>query len=250
MSRRQQDGRASRRLSGGNIVTPKTIFGSALAWWFDSSMGVTQAGTVSQILDQSGNSRTFSQATAGKRPTYNATDSAFAGRPSIQHIAASATFLQAAAFNLGTYTVYLVATGLSTASQYFWARGAATDDYLFGNSPAIFSVIRDGSGASAWSTGATWGDFGTTPKTIRVEMGGTHVTHKGYLNGVSTFTTSVIATDPGTGVTSAVLNIGDDGAGGAPADFKWASFVGVVGVASAAQSTAMENYLRARYGHY
>src|SRR5882672_2605194 len=52
--------------------------------WYRADLGVTLNGaTVSAIADQSGHSRTLSQATPSLQPTFTATTAAYGGRPTM-----------------------------------------------------------------------------------------------------------------------------------------------------------------------
>jgi hypothetical protein len=80
MSRR--DPRQWRRNAFGGGFSPKSIPGLAL--WLDSGHGITATTTVSSWADtQSGSGITFTQASGTNRPTFNTTDSGYAGRPSL-----------------------------------------------------------------------------------------------------------------------------------------------------------------------
>lgn len=74
------------RFGGPAIFTPRSIPG--LVAWYRADMLVTQSGTVSAWGDSSGSgdtNRNLSQPTGANRPTYNATDAAFANQPTLQN---------------------------------------------------------------------------------------------------------------------------------------------------------------------
>lgn len=77
--------------------TPKRL-GSSLALWLRADLGVTLNGsTVSAWADQSGNSRTASQGTGGRQPTYVASVADLGGQPAFLYSAAAQTYLSTAA---------------------------------------------------------------------------------------------------------------------------------------------------------
>lgn len=61
-----------------SIITSKTPF-----FYLNADLGVTIGTGVSAWADQSGNGNNFTQATGGKQPAYNATDSNFGSRGSV-----------------------------------------------------------------------------------------------------------------------------------------------------------------------
>lgn len=229
--------------------TPASL--SGLAFWWDSSLGVTLSGaTVSRMADQSMNGLDLTQGTPAQQPTYNASDTAFGGKPSVQMVSANTTILTTVnPVNLGLYTVFLVATGLASPATYFWSRGGQAD-FLFGTNTTIFSAVRSGgTGSSYWGApSGAWGNFGPTAKIIRVEMDGTHAGHKGYVDNVNTMTVDIIAGNPGTSVTNATFIIGADASSQNAGSFKWSACLGYSRVLSASESSRVDAYLRKRFG--
>lgn len=74
------------------LATPcePTALGPQLTLWLRSSVGVTQAGTVSSWADQSGYGNNFTQGTGAIQPVYRAVNGNFNGAPSIDMTPAGA----------------------------------------------------------------------------------------------------------------------------------------------------------------
>jgi hypothetical protein len=237
-------------IEGERVEMPSNITGLT-AWW-KSDTGLTRditTGNLSQVADQSGNGHHLNQLTTTKQPSLTLNSAAFSGYPAITHDGVD-DFLATTAFTLGTFTVFMVSTGLSVAGKYFWTRGAV-QDYLFGATPAIFAGNRNGTGSSTWNENGTWGAFGSTPKTIRVSMDGTHAGHVAFMNGTQFATTNGVSTgDPGTGTTNDIFAIGADSAGATAGAFSWAEVIVFNRALTTEECSRVEAYLRAKYRHY
>ena len=109
-SRREMITAASLNLNAPPVTTGLVFWGTP-----QSSRTSVTSGAIDTLGDESGNGRDFVQATAGKRPTFNAADSAFGGRPSMTFAAASSQCLGRAAGlpAMATVSVYFVVRGMA-----------------------------------------------------------------------------------------------------------------------------------------
>lgn len=124
------------------------------AWWDaqDFSSLTIVSGAVSDWADKSGNSRTISQSTPSLRPTYVA--SSLNGNPGLSFTASQ--LLSAAAFNIATYTFFVVYVPILTSSSvvpFYNGNGGANG----------FGMIDRGSGTTY---GMLFGGVGFAPSSI------------------------------------------------------------------------------------
>lgn len=158
--------------------TPPSISGCKL--WLRADRGITLvSGNVSAWADQSGNGNNVSQATAGLRPPYVASDSNFNGRPSLTFSGVLGTYLAASGFSISQPdTIVLVglgnplspATGTpffydgsssrqalfnATGAQWYAYAGASLISSSSTISPAIFSCIFNGASSAVRVNGVS-----------------------------------------------------------------------------------------------
>lgn len=222
---------------------------SNLYAWFRSDLGVSLNGsTVSAWADQSGNGRNLTQSTASKQPTYNAGDVQYNNYPSLTFASASQTVMTNSSFTWTTFTVIIVCK--ATASGYFFRRGASPNlDAYYTNLGGELFCRRTGPLTSSKNLSGT--QVGTTPKTFRMEMKGTHVSHRFLANGVANSTTDTASiSDPGTASTgSGLFCLFSDNA----SDWTSGTIAEVIVFTphiTEADAVAVEKYLQLRYLHY
>lgn len=105
---------------GGGGFSPTSIAGCIL--WLKADAGVTQSGgAVSQWDDQSGEDNHVAQSTAGRKPTYSASDSEFNNLPSISFDGGD-TLFTANSLDYGAQALFLVMK--LTANGYIFVHGA------------------------------------------------------------------------------------------------------------------------------
>lgn len=99
------------------IASPLEILNCSM--WFDASQGITQSGgLVSQWDDSSGNGRHITQASDPLKPTYNAANAAFGGKPTVDWLNAGAgTRLDAAAVTLTQPNTVLACCSLTPGTS-------------------------------------------------------------------------------------------------------------------------------------
>lgn len=111
------------------ITSPLQIPG--IAAWYRMDLLVTQAGTVSAWGDSSGTgdaNKNLAQATAGKRPTYTASDAAYNNQPTASYAAASLQELDSAAWAAALvqpYTIFVVGNDAGAGTPG-WVSNAAS----------------------------------------------------------------------------------------------------------------------------
>lgn len=139
-----------------NAVFDPTADWSSCSLWLKSSDGVTESGgVVSAWADQSGNARNFTQATAGLRPSYDASDARFNGLPSIEGNGVD-QYLSGAAlqdFIGATPTAYtlVIVLSLTSASNANGTLGY-DEDGIFGELAGYWGLYGNtGPGLSAFS---------------------------------------------------------------------------------------------------
>lgn len=237
---------AAARWSFSTTWTPASIYG--MAAWYRSDSATVTGGVVDSLtnLVSGGANATASGAT---RPTYNATDAAYGGKPSLSFDGTDDTLL-ASGVNYSQHTVFMVARSAGQSGyRPFYRRQAVSGndiDYCSHRTDALF--IRNNALTASYKTDATaaWG-VTAAPITIRVQYGGTHATHNLWKNGSAVSLTSSTAGDPGA-LTNGNLRLMSDAV--TYTQGTMVEFIVYNRVLSAAETTLVENYLRARYGHY
>jgi hypothetical protein len=128
--------------------------------WLRSDLGITLNGTtVSSWTDQSASKNNATQVTAGKQPTYSASDVGYGGKPSLTFASASSQgFILSNLFPKQPFTVYIVGQSTSGAAQqqffgdsvtnvtgpYF--QGAGFDWAMYAGGSVVSSNNTQGSG--------------------------------------------------------------------------------------------------------
>lgn len=226
-------------MPGGNIVTPKTIFGSALELWLRADMGITlNGGNVSAWADQSGKgdaNRNHLQGTAANQPLWNASDSGYGNQSTI-------TFdntndgLQSGNWSVAPPTVgTLFIVGNSD--------GAATNRNFFGDKGALqYCLYQDAASGMNYfqSAGLVLGGDSASKHVFCVDMNG--ATTKIYRDQL----TANVTGNAGA-VAIPATTVGALTATTFPLNGKIAEVIVVSTIATLAQRTAAEAYLGARY---
>ena len=223
-------------LMGGAAQFKPTDLGATLKLWLRADLGITQAGTVSQWLDQSGSALVFAQAVSGARPTYTA--SAINGQPGLT----------------GAFTHYLDTTGnavSASAARTFFAVLAASA------TQASFFQHRIATGYSNILSPATSGYVESNQVDTNCQDSGTiaagnyiyEMTFDGTtthlpvlkLNGVTQTLVNAAGVGVGTESGSGMRVLGDSNA-------VVCEFVVCDTVLSAPNALAMRTYMSQRYG--
>ena len=236
---------AAARWSFSTTWTPASIYG--MASWFRSDSVSTSGGVVDSMTNRlsGGANATASGAT---RPTYNSTDAAYNGLPSLSFDGTDDTLL-ASGVNYSQHTIFMVARSAGQAGyRPFYRRTAITGndiDYCSHRTDALF--VRNNALTASYKTNATnWG-VTANPITIRVQYDGTHAGHLLYANGSAVALTSATAGDPGALVNGNLRLMSDSVT---YTQGTMAEFIAYNRVLSAAEITLVESYLRTRYAHY
>ena len=233
---------------GGAGLAPANFSPLSLSpvWWLRADLGITLNGsTVSAWADQSGlgdANRNLSQATGANQPTYNSSDTNFAGRPSLSN--AGTTRMSTAASWSASYatpfSLYaVVKDDTSPGNAYVLSNLSGTDSGIFTNIASSRHVGLDGaanfSGTLAIPAGsAVGGEFNGASSNL-------------YINAI---------TANATGNTGAVPNLGANGMcifnlnGGAsfPLVGRIAEVVAFSSLLSAGNRALLLNYFGSRYG--
>ncbi len=215
--------------------------GTALKGWLRADLGVTQSGTVSAMLDQSGSGDTnknLAQATAGKQPTYTASDATYGNRATMTFDGTDDS-LQS-----GTW-----ATPLPNPSTLYWVgeMSSGSPGHMVTGVGSTHGMILLSGLAQQYAGGAggNAGPTGNVPQIDCAVFGSTNAT--------------IYSNDPTAAVnTTAIGNIGTNGRDGVtlgtyldgaslPCGGKFAELVEVSGEDTLAQRTQMMLYMSARY---
>ncbi len=230
---------------GGDDFSPLSL--APLAW-YRSDLVTESGGVVSAWPDQSGNGHHLTQADAGKRPAYSASDAAFGGKPSINFdetddlLTSAATIVQP-----DTCDTFLVSTVPANASYIYelWD-GTYRTEYL-----ANTSIRHDRPNPGALSIKGIDlplnADSGV--KTYNHRLAGSHASHVLYVNDVLRATTTIVPHEPvnDSDPSALYLNNTNDLLGYSGVTVAELIFFGPLTTNERAQ---VMSYLQERYGHY
>lgn len=225
--------------------TPASLYG--MKAWYRSDVVDATGGVVNSMTNfVSGGADATSSGTA--RPTYNASDAAYNGQPSLSFDGTDDTLL-ASGVNYSSHTIFMVARSAGQAGYrpFYRRTGVSSNDidYCSHRTDALF--VRNNALTASYKTNATnWG-VTANPITIRVQYNGTHAGHLLYANGVAVALTSATANNPGA-LANGNLRLMSDTVTFTQGTM--AEFIVYNRVLSAAEITLVEDYLRARYAHY
>jgi hypothetical protein len=196
---------------GSNLVDYSLDQGLGLLLDFEArASDITDAGggAVSAWVDLA-NGNNATQATAIRRPTFTASDAAFAGKPCITF---GSSYLLTPSLTYGRSTLAMTIAG-PAGFDGFWMHRQFNHDYLLNNFNATSwrANRAGGTGASGKShpLGVNWSNSATGIVVI-VEFDGTHTGHTMEIDGVSqALTTFGTASDnPGTATAAGIVAIG------------------------------------------
>lgn len=162
-----------------------------------------------QVIGQSD----FVASGAGGIPNIISSDPTVGGYPSINFDGVGNRMDSESNFVLGAFTIifggYILSGGSSTGA--FWAhqQSMTQRSYLVPTHVNAMDVHK-GANESLYHlpsfTGADWG-YSMTPQVVAQVFDGTHAGHKAYINKVLQSSTAVLSTDPGTGTTTAPIQL-------------------------------------------
>lgn len=240
----------------GTAFNPALL--SGLLLWVDNTSSITSSGSpaaVDQWNDLSGNANHLVGVT-NTRPILVASDSDLGGVRTINCSTGVGPFshkgLKGAGLVYGPFTKFFVVGGHVTGAGYFdyHYTGASSGDFVYSSTNGI-TVIRS-SVQSDRNPGALWGNYGaTTFKTQRHEFNGTHASHKFYLNGVDQGAADgPNVANPGSGTLTEDWFLGVDSSLGTSTGSKWAAVLIYNRLLTPTESGNVENWLKAKFGHY
>lgn len=242
----------------GAQPTPKTILGSGLFAWWRGDLGITLNGSnVSAAADQSGNGKHVTQATAANQPPFSA--ALINGKDAVGPYDNTNDQLQAASAADWKF----LHDGTGCTGWIVLRRDRLETDIMLatGNTGAVV-------GASLWytTTGQVNYQIGNGTASIAQAAGGTSTQNAAHIYGFSysesdspkvrvridraEVGTANTSAAPGAGNPLGALCIGGvpTSPGTLPLGSPWIEIVFANRLATAAETLAIENYLRARYG--
>jgi hypothetical protein len=239
-----------------SITISLNILGMSPLVWLRADTGVTQAGTVSAIEDQSSNDNDFVQNTAGNRPAYNATDADFNGGPSIDTTGSKWLVSDGTvAYGANGFTAYLVFKAAAGLDAYMFGhqQDAGNFHYLTGDNNGSIGV-RHSAGTASWKNASNeWA--GGVAKTVcwgHPVGPGSHAAAFLRINGVAETLTTLGGNNgnPAAADVTAVIGLGSDAPGSLPHAFKFVEFILFSTVHSDGDKALVEAELKRKHAHY
>ena len=209
---------------------------------------VLSGSDVTQLTDISGNANHGTPESAPQRPTYNASDSGYGGKPSLAWTAANGTAVDSPALPaFGPFTIYHV-LNVTTTGTYIHELLTSAADWLYaGIGFTLFESARGGSiNITNAVAGAAWAQTGT-PVIISRQFDGTAAGSKIFINGTIVPQTSIVPGDPGTTAQAWVLTLLSDAGGAGASDATWAETIVYDNVVSAPDDAAILAFLTSEY---
>lgn len=188
-----------------SAVDPSTY--SPYFWLKADALSLTNGDPVTTWTDSSGNSRDFGQATAGKKPTYNT--GMINGLPGVNFDGGDCLTRASVAISTFTFIVVFQASGTAGFIYEHSADSTANDGcWLFTSSNATINV-RKGGVRSDRDSDLNWG-VQKSWTVVSHQYDGIHNTHQLAINALqgNLSTLPGLEANPGTGTTTATLNIG------------------------------------------
>jgi hypothetical protein len=218
--------------------------GASPLLWLEAGAGVTTvSGAVSQWTDSSGSgdaNKNVAQPTAGKRPTYNATDAAYGGQPTLSFASASSQMLLSGTWATPAappLTVVLVGQTDELAVEGFYDETTTLLNCALYVSATALNVATNGNANAYGRTGST---FFTSPSiVVSVQNGAGSAL---YINGVPTAAGTL-----GTRGFHSII-VGALGGQADPINGKIAELLVIPGAADVTQVAAIDAYYSSRFG--
>jgi hypothetical protein len=222
---------------------------SGMLVWYRSDLVVEVAGTMVSMTDKSASLIDATIPGGNTGPTYNATDAAFGGHPSIT-TAALKSLQTASDITYGPFTI--VHVGLASSGTDLWQRSATggSFEYCFRSTGASINTFRNAIGSSSQDLSANWG-FSATARTIAVRYNGiTQAGHTLRINGANQALSPLLDQDPGVGTKAGKLALYSDSGGTNILVGSYAEWLVFNRALTDDEMEDVEGYLRSRYGHY
>jgi hypothetical protein len=215
--------------------------------WLRADMGITLNGSnVSTWADQSGNGNNAVQAVPGNQPAYSA--AGFNGHPCVDWgTGAVSRGLTVPSLTLGRNTV-IGAIREDAVGGYFvvFNNDITNGFYIYGITGFAFDLNRAGVD-SGYNVVTNWLSDGV-PRTVSVNYGGTHATHFSWRNGTPDVDVSTVAGEPGSGVATGPLYLGNNQAGAGQYKGVMAEVLVYDRSLTTAELTVVHAYLKSKYG--
>ena len=120
--------------------------------WLRADQGITLATGVSQWNDLSGNGNNVAQATGSKQPTYNATDVAYNGMPTLSFTSSNIQVLLATMTLTQPFTVYVVGQATYTGATLAMVGGNTSTFELYFTGGSLWNIYAGSAVASTNSS--------------------------------------------------------------------------------------------------
>jgi hypothetical protein len=239
---------------GASQFDPKTVTG--LVAWYKSDAGVLDAsGNVITVdntkiktwQDQSGNGKHLVQATVGNQPAWRNAANGINGVPAVYFTGASTNYLVSSAFDLSSFTIFMVHK-ISVESVIYEQGNAATGNGQFAYTSQNASFyVKKAAAVNGKDSAISWGS-GNVLMQWNVRYAGTSVTHTMRKNGVDQTLTVRNAGDPGTATTNGALTLGARASATAPVTGFIAEALFYNAALAAGDITNIEAYLKKKWG--
>lgn len=204
----------------GPPLSPATYPG-LLVWLNATALNLNDGDAISSFTDQSGHGNHFVQATPAERPIFKVN---IVGGEPVARFDGVDDFLQSTnPLSLSTFSIFIVFYSSSAGSMIYEHSPNVNSNpgsFLFTDASDTIAVLR-GSNKTARDYVVTPGNWGVSNWIIACHsFGGTHRTHRLYVNGSLPFLSPAASGDPGTGLVSDILYLASRGGVGlfAPID--------------------------------
>lgn len=221
----------------------------------DTSCTIPQTADNSPVAcwpDHSGKNNNATQSVSGSRPTLqNVGGDTLNSHPMLRWDGGNDFLGTSGTIGLGPFTVFVVfnATNVGFIYEHNVASFTNGGSYLLTSEGGTHSVARMPGPVESWrNLSATWGTDGNN-RIVAQTFNGTNASHNMYINGALQTTVPGNAGDPGLGVITANLYIGDRGSGTPvlPIAGNYAEFFVYSEALNSAQRLIISNYLQAKF---
>lgn len=230
--------------SGGSVVlSPLDVLSTALVFWYRLDSGVTvSSSAISNIEDQSGNSRDLTQSTAAARPLFDAMDAGFNGQPALE--------------NDGSNDFMISSTFASAISQPLHIFAAFRQNTWAGAERCLALNVANGLLIYQNSTSPEISQFaGSNANPVQPTLGTAYLLES-YIDGAASYqqlNTSATSTggDPGAAAMDQIA-LGAAANGTSPSDTDWAELFcyNTTALVGSTQRTDLLNYVNNRYSFW